>query len=183
VIQNNCQIQNQIQILCCTLRDMLARKDYSQCLDSLKVLPAKNKELKKSSEILASSNQSSLSKNAVDDYESLKSKIFIITLVLSGIIFLAVCSFYGLKVALNYLLGACTGVVYLKMLAQSVDELGKQRSRLGFSRLGVFIGVMILAARLEQLQVLPIFLGFMTYKVSILVYLAQDFVQFPKSIS
>lgn len=143
----------------------------------MKVLPAKSKELKKTSEAIASSNLSSVSaKDSVDDYESLKLKLFTITLVLSGLIFLAVTSFYGLKVALNYLLGACTGVVYLKMLAKSIDELGKQRRRLGYSRLGVFIGVIVLSTRLDQLQILPIFLGFMTYKAAVLVYLAQDFI-------
>ncbi len=149
----------------------------------MKVLPAKSKEIKKSSEAIASSKLSSPSVDSVDDYGNLKLKLFVITLVLSGLIFLGVGSYYGLKVALNYLLGACTGVVYLKMLAQSVDELGKQRNRLGYSRLGVFIGVMILATRLDQLQILPIFLGFMTYKAAILVFLAQDFIQIPKPLS
>jgi ATP synthase protein I len=150
-------------------------KDYSHHLYPLKVLPAKSKELIKSSEAIASTKLSSASvTDSVDDYESLKLKLFTITLVLSGLIFLAVTSFYGLKVALNYLLGACTGVVYLKMLAKSIDELGKQRRRLGYSRLGVFIGVIIISTRLDQLLILPIFLGFMTYKAAVLVYLAQD---------
>jgi ATP synthase protein I len=149
----------------------------------LKVLPAKNKEFKKSAAI-AFDNSSALPPDSLDDhddYESLKLRIFIITLVLTGLIFVAIAGFYGIKVGLNYLLGACTGVVYLKMLAQSVDELGKQRSRLGYSRLGVFIGVIILATRLEYLQILPIFLGFMTYKAAILVFLVQDSIPNPKA--
>jgi len=150
----------------------------------LKVLPAKNKEFKKSVEAIALDHSSALSPNSLDnqdDYESLKLKLFIITLVLMGFIFLAIALFYGIKVGLNYLFGACTGVVYLKMLAQSVDELGKQRSRLGYSRLGVFIGVIILATSLEYLQILPIFLGFMTYKAAILVFLVQDSIPNPKA--
>jgi ATP synthase protein I len=150
----------------------------------LKVLPAKSKEFKKSSEAIASNYSSSASKkDSEDDYESLKLKLFIITLVLSGLIFLAVTSFYGFKVSLNYLLGACTGVVYLKMLAKSVDELGKQRKRLGYSRLGVFVGIIVLSTRLDQLQILPIFLGFMTYKAAVLVYLAQDLIPTPKTLT
>ncbi|WP_041430195.1 ATP synthase I subunit [Synechococcus sp. PCC 7502] len=144
----------------------------------MKVLPAKSKEFKKSSKAIAASN---LSSSSVDDYESLKLKLFIITLALAGFIFLAVVGFYGLGVALNYLLGACTGVVYLKMLAKSVDELGKTRKRLGYSRFGVFIAVFILAARLHQLQILPIFLGFITYKAAVLVILTQDLLPMPKS--
>jgi ATP synthase protein I len=149
----------------------------------LKVLPAKNKEFKKSAQAIDFDNSSAVSSELLsdrDDYESLKLKLFIITLVLTGFIFVAIAVFYGIKVGLNYLLGACTGVVYLKMLAQSVDELGKQRSRLGYSRLGVFIGVIILATRLEYLQILPIFLGFMTYKAAILVFLVRDSIPNPK---
>lgn len=153
--------------------------NHSHHLDSLKVLPAKSKEFKSSEAIASTSLSAATLPDSVDDYESLKLRIFIITLVLTGSIFVAVAGFYGLSIALNYLLGACTGVVYLKMLARSVDELGKQRTRLGYSRLGVFIGVIILATRLKQLQILPIFLGFMTYKVAILVFLAQDFIHMP----
>lgn len=141
----------------------------------MKVLPAKSKQ---SSEPVIALSQSL---EDLEDYENLKIRLFVITLVLSGFIFLAVTSLYGFKISLNYLLGACTGVVYLKMLANSVDQLGSQKKRLGYSRLGVFIGVMLLATRLDQLLILPIFLGFMTYKAGVLVYAAIDFL--PKSNS
>lgn len=143
-------------------------------LVALKVLPAKSKEFSKPTEAIALSQ-------SLEDYENLKIRLFVITLALSGFIFLAVTGFYGFKISLNYLLGACTGVVYLKMLANSVDQLGRQKKRLGYSRLGVFIGVMLLATRLDQLLILPIFLGFMTYKAGVLVFVAMDFLPKPNS--
>jgi ATP synthase protein I len=147
----------------------------------LKVLPAKSKELKIAiAEVTFPVGSSEhISTSVADDYADLKIKLFTLTLILSGLIFAGVAAFYGLPVALNYLLGACTGVVYLKMLAKSVDQLGSQTKRLGYSRLGVFIILIIVATRLQQLQILPIFLGFLTYKAAILVYLAQDLMRSP----
>jgi len=148
---------------------------------SLKVLPAKSKQSKvaiasasSKTEPLSPSVTDSGATGYTDDYEALKLKLFTLTLILSGLIFAAVATFYGLQLALNYLLGACTGVVYLKMLAKSVDRLGRETKRLGYSRLGIFMILIIVATRLDQLQILPIFLGFLTYKAAVLVYLAQD---------
>jgi ATP synthase protein I len=59
------------------------------------------------------------------------------------------------------------------MLGRSVAELGKTRSRLGVTRLALFVGLMVLAAKVKSLQILPIFFGFMTYKVTLLIYLVQ----------
>lgn len=81
---------------------------------------------------------------------------------------------YGWNVSLNYLLGACTGVVYLRMLARGIDRLDDRNKRLGYARFAVFALLIVIASRWKQLQILPAFLGFITYKASLLVILAQD---------
>lgn len=63
------------------------------------------------------------------------------------------------RVAANYLLGAIVGVVYLRMLGRGVAELGKSRSRLGVTRLALFVGLIVLATQVKSLQILPIFWG------------------------
>lgn len=104
------------------------------------------------------------------EYYKLQQELLVTTLVLTGIIFVCVWIFYSLNIALNYLLGACTGVVYLKVLARNVEQLGRENPKIGKSQVAIFIGLIIVATQWDQLQVLPIFLGFLTYKGTLLVY-------------
>jgi ATP synthase protein I len=114
--------------------------------------------------------ESESSNSSMDEYYQLRQELLVITLVLMAIAFGPIWWVYSTKVALNYLVGACTGVVYLKLLARNVERLGTQEQKVGKSQLAVFIGVMIFATQWKQLEVLPIFLGFLTYKAAILVY-------------
>jgi ATP synthase protein I len=111
--------------------------------------------------------------NSMQEFYQLYQKLQVITLVLTGIIFISVWIFYSLNIALNYLIGACTGVVYLKMLARDVEQLGVQRNRLSKNRFALFIGLIVIATQWHDLHVLPIFLGFLTYKATLLVYTVQ----------
>lgn len=108
--------------------------------------------------------------DAMNEYYRLQRNLLYCTLALTGIVFLLVWGFYSVSVALNYLIGACTGVVYLKMLAKDVSELGKTREKLGAGRLALFILLIVVAAQIEQLEILPVFFGFLTYKLAVLVY-------------
>ncbi|NKB18309.1 MAG: ATP synthase subunit I, partial [Pseudanabaena sp. CRU_2_10] len=95
----------------------------------------------------------------------------------SGVISLFVWGVCGLNLALNYLLGAGVGMVYLRMLSRDIDQLGQQRKQLSYtkpSRFVLFTVLIVAAARAEYLHVLPVFLGFLTYKAAILVYTIQD---------
>lgn len=107
------------------------------------------------------------------EFYQLYQKLLVITLVLTGIIFISVWIFYSLNIALNYLIGACTGVVYLRMLAKDVERLGDEKKRLSKTRFALFIGLIVLATQWRELQIVPIFLGFLTYKATLLVYMVQ----------
>jgi ATP synthase protein I len=110
------------------------------------------------------------SDNSMQEYETLKRDLYIVTLVLMGIIALSVWFFYSLNTTINYVLGAISGIVYLRMLARDVDNLSRDNNRLSKTRFALFIGLMVVATQWHQLQILPIFLGFLTYKATLLLY-------------
>ncbi|WP_228054698.1 MULTISPECIES: ATP synthase subunit I [Gloeocapsopsis] len=109
----------------------------------------------------------------MQDFYQLAQELLFWTLTLTGMIFVFVWMFYSLNIALNYLIGACTGVVYLRMLAKDVERLGGEKRQLSKTRLALLIGLILLASRWNQLQILPIFLGFLTYKASLIIYVLR----------
>jgi ATP synthase protein I len=109
----------------------------------------------------------------MQEFYKLYQELLLITLVLTGVVFISVWIFYSLNIALNYLLGACTGVVYLRMLAKDVERLGREKNQLSKTRLALLVGIILLASRWNQLQILPIFLGFLTYKATLIIYVVR----------
>jgi ATP synthase protein I len=107
---------------------------------------------------------------SMQEYFQLQDTLLKVTLIITGVVFISVWIFYSLNIAINYLIGACTGVVYLRMLARNVAQLGREKKKLGNSRLALLIGLIIVASQLNELQIMPIFLGFLTYKVTIIFY-------------
>jgi ATP synthase protein I len=111
--------------------------------------------------------------SSMQEFYQLYQELLIITLALTVVIFGCVWLFYGLNIALNYLLGAFAGVLYLRMLAKDVERLGREKQQLSKTRLALLIALILLASRWNQLQILPIFLGFLTYKATLIIYVVR----------
>jgi len=116
----------------------------------------------------------------MQEYYRLQQTLLFVSLGLTATAFASVWWAYSLAIALNYLLGACVGIAYLRRLAKDVEGLGRGNQRLGMGRLALFAGAIILAIQLPSLQVLPVFLGFMTYKAAVLAYTIETALQ-PRS--
>ncbi|AXY67927.1 ATP synthase subunit I [Thermosynechococcus sichuanensis E542] len=113
------------------------------------------------------------------EFYQLCRELFTTSLVLMAIAFGAVWLIYGLNTALNYLLGASASLIYLRLLARSVERLGNDQKKLGKTQLLVVVVVIILAARWQELHIIPVFLGFLTYKAAILVYMFRTVLPSP----
>lgn len=115
--------------------------------------------------------------NSMKEYRQLQQTLFLLAFALMGITFFSVWIVYSLNTALNYLLGAAVGVVYLKLLARDVERMGVYQQRVGMKGLALFAGLIIIAAKWQQLHIVPVFLGFLTYKVAIIAYMLQDVIR------
>ncbi len=125
-------------------------------------------------ELPQASSPPSETDSSMQEYYQLKQTLLLVTLTMTGVVFICVWVFYSLNIALNYLIGACTGMVYLRSLAKDVERLGQQNQRLSSARFALFIGLIIVASQWQKLQILPIFLGFLTFKAAIIVYVLQS---------
>lgn len=107
------------------------------------------------------------------EYYQLQRMLLTNTLVLTGIVCPLVWLLYSKAIALNYLLGAVVGVLYLVMLGKEVENLGTSKKRIGVKGLVLVAGLIFLACTREELQIVPVFLGFMTYKATIIGHTIQ----------
>jgi ATP synthase protein I len=125
-----------------------------------------------------SSKVSSSGETSMDEYYRLQRRLIVTTLTFTVIIFLSVWLTYSLHIALNYLIGACTGMVYLRMLSRNVERIGRSAGGVSSGRLALIAAMILVASQWSQLEIMPVFLGFLTYKAALIGYtLWTTFVQ------
>ena len=164
-----------------TLRSGTADSDQAQVKDSSPEREQEN-ERENPSAVSESISLPPPSEVAMQDYDRLQQNLLILTLVFGAVIFPFVWGFYSLQIALDYILGACGGVVYLRMLGRNVSRIGRQNKNSSAGRLAVFAGLMVVALRWDQLEVIPVFLGFLTYKAAIIAFVLWTSVR-PQSVN
>ncbi len=111
------------------------------------------------------------------EYYALQRRLQQLGAGLVAIVFVSTYLFYSFNTALSYLLGAGTGMLYFHLLGKTVAGMGKQPYRFANLRFPLVVLAFIISIKLEMLEVVPTFLGFMTFKVAILVDVFRDMYQ------
>jgi ATP synthase protein I len=82
--------------------------------------------------------------------------------------------FFDLATAGSVLVGSLAGLLYLRLLARSVDRLREGSKSVGKFQLLVPALLVVAAARLPQLEILPALIGFLLYKPALLIQALFD---------
>ncbi len=121
----------------------------------------------KISEDLESPEISSVDLSA--EYVSLQLRIFRINLALTAFAVLVSILFFDFNTAISLLLGACSGIFYLRLLAKSIGSLGKSSSSVSKVQLIIPVVLVLVVVKLPQLHLLPALVGFLLYKPSLII--------------
>lgn len=104
-----------------------------------------------------------------DEYGRLQWRLLLATLVLTLLVSAATWPWLGASAARSLLLGGCCGLLYLRLLARSVGRIGPESRSLGRFQIVVPALLIVAAARIPSLELLPAFAGFLLYKPALLL--------------
>ena len=102
-----------------------------------------------------------------DEYVQLQQRIYRATLIVSAFAVSITALFFDLNVSISLLVGALSGVLYLRLLARSIGKLGTSSKSVGKIQLIVPVLLVLAVSKLSQLELLPALLGFLLYKPSL----------------
>ena len=116
---------------------------------------------------LDSSEESS--EEGINEYKQLQLRIFKVTLVLTAFVVLITAIFVNTQAAISLLIGALSGILYLRLLAREIGKLGKTSMSVSKVQLLVPVVLFFTVSRFSQLELLPALLGFLLYKPSLII--------------
>ncbi len=111
---------------------------------------------------------------SVDEYVQLQLRIYRTALLVSVFAVLLTGVFCGLHFSISLLVGAISGLLYLRLLARSVGRLGETTKSVGKAQLVVPVLLVLAASKLPQLDLIPSLLGFLLYKPSLILQLLLE---------
>ena len=108
------------------------------------------------------------SNTSSDDYVQLQLRIFRATLIVSAFAVAITALLFDSHASISLLLGAFSGIIYLRLLARSIGKLGNSSKSVGKIQLVVPVILVLAVSKLSQLDLLPALLGFLLYKPSLI---------------
>ncbi len=114
------------------------------------------------------------SDNGMDGYLRLQRRLILATLAATALVVPLTALCFDLATAGSLLIGALAGLLYIRLLARSVSRLGGERKSVGKVQLLVPVVLVLAAARIPQLEIVPALLGFLLYKPALIVQAVVD---------
>ena len=105
----------------------------------------------------------------LEDFYRLQRRLLLATGVVAIVTVPIVAVAFNASVAGSVFVGACAGLLYVRLLARSVANLSEQSRGLGRFQLVVPTLLVVGAAKWPQLDLLPAFLGFLLYKPALIL--------------
>ena len=105
----------------------------------------------------------------LEDFYRLQRRLLLATGLVALVTVPIVAVAFNASVAGSVFVGACAGLLYVRLLARSVANLSEQSRGLGRFQLVVPTLLVVGAAKLPQLDLLPAFLGFLLYKPALIL--------------
>ena len=109
-----------------------------------------------------------VSTTSTDEYVQLQQRIFRSALLVSALAVGVTAFFFEKQVAISLLIGALSGILYLRLLARSIGKLGANSKSVSKVQLVVPVVLVLAVSKLSQLELLPAVLGFLLYKPSLI---------------
>jgi len=105
----------------------------------------------------------------MDEFFRLQRRLLLATLLLSVVATLVALVVFGGSAAFSLMIGACCGLLYLRLLARSVSRLGNETRSLSRFQIVVPAILVIACLRISALELLPALAGFVLYKPALLL--------------
>jgi ATP synthase protein I len=105
----------------------------------------------------------------LDDYARLQRRLLVATLLVTAVASLICWLVFGAQAARSLALGGACGLLYLRLLARSVGRIGPESRSLGRFQILVPALLVVAAARIPAIEILPALAGFVLYKPALLL--------------
>jgi len=109
-----------------------------------------------------------------DNFFKLQLAIFSLTLIVSIFASLLTGFFISFSFGLSLFLGSIAGVLYLRLLAKSIGNLGKTNSSISKLQLLIPVCLFVFASKNEFIELLPAIIGFFIYKPALIFYFSRS---------
>jgi ATP synthase protein I len=118
--------------------------------------------------------ESSPGDHGMDDYRRLQRRLILATALATALAVPITALLFGAASAGSLLLGGMAGLLYLFLLSRSVSRLGVESKSVSKVQLLVPVVLVLAAARVPQLQILPALVGFLLYKPALILQAVLD---------